>query len=349
MRRLTYGALIALLMMSIWGPPSAHGLDCSWLLDQIIPAKSLRFKSRAELVEMYEALLPTARGLVDVNRDEVVRAHRSIQRIGRYLGSYPRRNRAAIGRSEDADILLHEPIARISSFDLGFNKSYLVEFVNGRKAIFKPFLGQKNLYTPSRQWRFRIAFPREVSAVAIIEDFLKNASSRRQGLSPIALPVTVEALLVYEGQSYGLGSIQMFVEAEASTKEFVEQSGLEPRLRTIDYILGNPDRLSNFGLGIPHYETPNYANILRDSRTGLVSLIDNAFGRPGPREFSLKYAPPAEQIPTDLADAILTFDTVRFRVSHSALLPPEGIEDVIARVRALQAEIQRMRNLRRAR
>ena len=307
--------------------------------------------------EAFQLLLPFARGVLTTEPTDIFFANAAIKKLGSRLGSFPVRfDNPSKSRTSAQSILLHEPIVSVETLGGGWNETYLVKFQSGHFGVFKPFVGQKNMGPDQSAWKNRVAFVRETTAVSIVEDFLGNRVSREQGHSKITVPETQEILLVHNGVSYGLGSVQLYVHGVENASalqtrapqewsrllQSKEWSEFEVRGRILDYVLGNPDRFEYAGFRIPHYAASNYNNIMIPKNLKGPSdlqfvLIDNAFGRPGLPDFSAKYLPDAKQIPGDLARAIMNFDEAAFRKQFRETLPEDGVNDVILRIHELQS------------
>ncbi|WP_413578393.1 hypothetical protein ACLVWU_07620 [Bdellovibrio sp. HCB290] len=319
-------------------PVSVIGKDLRKKLFELVP---LVLESK----DAKAYLLPVARGVRLTVPEDLYFAHTALKHLAL------------------ATPVSHDPVARITNLGGGWNTTLLVEFVGGKKAVFKPFLGQKNLGQPE-QWVNRVAFNREVTAVTLVEKYLRNQQSREMNLSPLSVPDTVEVSLVHDGIAYGVGSLQTFVEGYQGVTKFKSQDSyswirisegaewraMEARVRTLDYILGNPDRFENPGYKIPHYEAANLENLMIPKNTTRVSgikaiLIDNAFGRPGAADFNETYLPPLKDIPQDLQRAILNFDKQGFTSEMKNQLPDEGIQDVLQRIEKLQSLLGDRKNL----
>lgn len=307
-----------------------------------------------------ELLMPYARAVRSVYPEDLFFAHVALRDLGLRFGSSSHRYTSVRARIDAKDILVHEPIVSIRNLGGGWNETKVVTFANGQRAVFKPFFGQRNIRGP-QGWSTRLAFTREVTAVPIIEDFLGNRRSRESGVSSVVVPETVEVILAHQGKSYGLGSLQAFKDGfetagplrktnPARWTELTEDPlwvPLEARIRTIDFILGNPDRFENPGFSVEHYKLANLNNLLigQVERSGIeVALIDNALGRPGKPEFDIKYLPSADKIPVDLAEAVKEFDFEKFQTEFANQLPGFGIADLMNRVRIVQEHLGRGRS-----
>jgi hypothetical protein len=300
-------------------------------------------------------LLARARGARDQTQEEIAQAHGSLNKLIEVEKGLPFRDSVSKTNRPAKDLLLKEPILKIESLGGGYNQTLLVHLKNGSRAVFKPFSGQENLKKKKRIWKNMIAFNRETSAVRIIEDWLGNAESRARGLSPLTVPETIEVGLFFEGKNFGYGSLQLFAEGTrpldtieseapgtiASLRRHPGWRQTEARIRVIDFLLGNPDRLENPGLEIPHFETANFGNLLIKGDLGhdgkmTISLIDNAWGRPGPAEFDARFLPDSREIPEDLKPHLRHFDAARFRKEFADQLPQEGIEDFLRRLEVVR-------------
>ena len=300
--------------------------------------------------EALQILKPFARALDAVLPEDLYFANAAIKKMGERVGSMP--ERFAAMRTDMSDILLHEPIRSIENLGGGWNTALLVTFTNGNRAVFKPFFGQNNLGLP-KDWQDHLAFTREVSATSAVEKYLGNFHSRVSGKSPVVLPETQEVALTFAGVSYGLGSIQAFQEGFVSAADLAAKDPTawkilrktskwreaEARIRIIDFILGNPDRLENIGYSEAHFAKANLGNILiqfTPSGEFKIALIDNALGRPAAVDFSTRYLPLPSEIPEDLKLAAQKFDAAEFRSEMQSVLPTSGISDFIKRIQILQ-------------
>ena len=110
----------------------------------------------------------------------------------------------------------------------------------------------------------------------------------------------------------------------------------EARIRAIDYLLGNHDRLPN-----SVHRNGNFKNIMlkfdpKNPTQFEVALIDNGVGRPGRSYFDINNAPVRRHLPKDLLETLQEFDEAGFRQAYAELLPTWALDDVIARIQALR-------------
>jgi hypothetical protein len=278
-------------------------------------------------------------------------ANEAIRAISLRTGrSHPARGPPADGlaRTEPADILLHEPIARVEPLGGGKNTTLLVTFVNGVRGVFKPMTGELGYGDRARSTDW-ILFPREVSAYDLVERGLFEGGERRA-----FVPVTVETVLVHDGVTYGVGSLQFFEEGFVSLSKLIaekpadwerlratrEWHEAEAFARTVDFMLGNYDRFPN-----TKHRNGNLSNVmvkLEADGSFRMALIDNGIGRnvdPGRWDFGLDNCPLREHIPAELKRAILEFDESAVRRRYATSLPADGLEEFFARVRAVRERI----------
>jgi hypothetical protein len=337
---------------------------------RILQQLSVSPRSNAHTIEQ---LLPIAGGLRSANAKELGEAAEAIQKIGDRVGSFPQRFTASRSRTDVTDILKHEPIQSVKALGGGINETLLVTFQNGDKAVFKPRAGEFSYKANLEQY---VDYIREVSFNPLAEDFLGNQSAREAGKSPLLVTKSEVAAFAFEGKSYGVGSIQNFkngyfdVEKISGDPRYAavwqevkkqpEWAALTNRIRAIDYIAGNYDRLAldinyrstpkNFMLkleGIDFSDPEKAVQQLKGADWSKLqaALIDNGLGRNSvdAEKFNIDgfgHFPLRADIPPDLREAILHFDEAKYRESMKNLLPAFGIEDVIRRVREAQNRIR---------
>ncbi|MCC7404619.1 MAG: hypothetical protein IT288_09510 [Bdellovibrionales bacterium] len=170
---------------------------------------------------------------------------------------------------------------------------------------------------------------------------------RHGGHAPIHVPETLEAVLVHEGKSYGVGSLQqwsMGLEVEAvrrqdptrvaywrGTREWQE---MEVVVRVLDYLFGNSDRFPKK----PDEEAIKnlMVEMRRDGdREVLVraNLIDNGLGVPGHRDFSIDQAPVNAHLSRALVLALHDVYQARqlMRRQEESYFPSWALDDLFAR------------------
>ncbi len=252
----------------------------------------------------------------------------------------------------DPHWLKHEKIRSVTAREKrSANGTFLVEFENNRKAIFKPFASEEH-YGSREADAGTILFSREIGAYEIVEFWLKNRESREVGLSAVFVPETIETLLVHQGRSYGVGSLQAFqngfVTAEELSREMTplwnelrsaaRYTQAEARIRTLDWLLGNYDRLPN-----SIHTRGNYTNFMigldQGSQGFEIAMIDNGFGQGRRSGFWLRDLPTPEQIPADLAQAIRELDLPLFRQTNEGRLSQIAIDDFCERVTLLRSKL----------
>lgn len=317
-----------------------------------------------------EGLLPIASGARITNNAELRQAADAIQSIAGRTGSYPARFVAAVPRTDALDVLEHEPVESVKKLGGGLNETLLVKFKNGKKAVFKPRSGEVAFSSNDPQW---VDFPREASFSPLVEEFLGNAASAE---SPVAVTKAVPAVLVHDGKNYGLGSLQNFADGYFNIEEISgnpryakvwetimkqpQWTALTSRIRAIDYIAGNYDRLplninyrinpKNFLIRLDDVDFTDPAKAeaqLRHANWDHLHavLIDNGLGRNSvdAGKFDINgfgHFPLRQDVPPDLREAILHFDEARFREAMKDRLPAFGIDDVIRRVRDAQNRLR---------
>jgi hypothetical protein len=321
--------------------------------------------------ETTRRLIPFAAGASYVSPRDLNRAEEAIRGIADRMGSHPARFTADSPRTDARDILRHEPIESIKSHGGGINLTLTVKFVNGQKAIFKPREGEVEYRHHNPNF---VEFTRELTTEDIVEDFLGNRVAREAGVSPLTVNPAEAVVLVHDGKNYGLGSLQTFADGYFDIEKIAldhrygavwsflrhqpKWKKIEKRIRTIDYIQGNFDRLplaindrdypKNFMIRINDVDFSNPEEAARqlqsaDMNTLSISLIDNGLGRNSLPQFSIDtpgHFPLRADIPDDLKDAILNFDEERFRLRMLGMLPEFGIQDFINRIHAAQRRIQ---------
>lgn len=321
--------------------------------------------------ETIQRLIPIAEGASYVSSRELIRAADAIHGITDRTGSYPTRFQADYPRTDLRDILRYEPIESIKNHGGGMNLTYVVKFQNALKAIFKPREGEVDYQHHNPNY---VEFSRELTTEAIVEDFLGNRAARESGVSPLTINPSEAVVLVHDGRNYGLGSLQAFADGYFDIQKIATDlhygaswsflrhqpiwKEIEKRIRTIDFIQGNYDRLplaingrmypKNFMIRIDGVDFSNSEEALSqlrsaDLNTLRVSLIDNGLGRNSNSPFTIDppgHFPLRADIPDDLKEAILNFDEGRFRSEMSAILPDFGIQDLINRVHAAQHRIR---------
>jgi len=274
-----------------------------------------------------------------------------------------------VTRTDTRDILEHEPIESVKKLGGGINETLLVKFKNGQRGVFKPRSGEVEFGRNNPQY---VDFTREASFSPLVDEFLGNAAARAAGKSPIILTKAVPVVLVQDGKSFGVGSLQNFTNGYFNIEEISNESryakvweaimkqpqwkALTNRIRTIDYVAGNYDRLP---LAINNRMTPKNFMIklddvdfsdpvkaekqLRNANWDHLEavLIDNGLGRNSvdAGKFDINsygHFPLRQDVPADLRDAIVRFDEGRYRESMKDQLPAFAIDDVIRRIHEAQ-------------
>lgn len=299
-------------------------------------------------------LLPFTRGSTIPGAEFPRLANDALMRISARLGkSLPARGSPTSGvlRSDPMDILLHEPVRSIEAVDPGAPlKALRVKFENGHQAIFKPMgsePGYANLERPAEH----ILFTREVNAYDMAEHWLGNARARERGQSHVEVPTTAEVVLVHQGVSYGVGSLQYVQPGLVAIADFMRSHPTDwaklthapawqetlDRIRTIDFLLGYAERLANSRFGrnqfdhlMIHYESKD--------RFTLV-MIENGIRRGSARGIEIDNLPAKEHIPHDLKSHIMGLDTKAFRRTYADRLADQGIENFLGRIKAAQHRI----------
>jgi len=327
-------------------------------------------KSPASDFGTIEELLPLARGVGFNSRAELKWSVDAIARISARTGSFPVRFAApGAPRTDELDILNHEPIQKIRSLGGGINSTWLVTFANGKRAVFKQRSGDAgfgaNLHP---NW---VSFNREVAAIPFLEHFMGLSRGRRAGLTQIMTPPTVETVLAVDGKSYGVGSLQAFEtgyqDIEKISTQYLrlwskimnspEWKQESTRIRAMDFLLGNYDRLplainarihpKNMMIRLPHEDMSDLSALNSKSTIDVrglqLVLIDNSVGFARNDKFDIRtygHFPAASDIPADLKTTILQFNESDFRTEFQDLIPAAGLQDVIQRVREAQKWIR---------
>jgi len=317
-------------------------------------------KSNLPVSSKLEALLPIVRGNGAWSREEVKRANELITQLQwKHASDVPDlmipKEYKTLENFFDIkpEAFTESPITDIKRMGdgSGINETYVINFQNGNRAIFKPLYGE-NSFPKMDSPLSSINFIREANAHLLYKKYFSHPK--------ITVPITIEAFLNHNGKSYGIGSIQMFkagyntVSAKYDTEPFswnnvhriwerqradLRWSYYAPWVQTFDYILGNVDRF-------PHHKAPNGNpnNLLvqEDLDGGLkVALIDNAKGR-GYR-IPLDYLPNAKDIPQDLRERIKSIGNTELnemRYIFGWQLSDAAIEDIISRIKLVQQHIQ---------
>lgn len=317
-----------------------------------------------------DTLLPYARGVSGESSEEMQASVQAIDAISYRIGSYPVRFPSKVPRTDDQDIIAHEPIRSIEYQGGGNSASYAVLFENGRRGLFKDRKGEFNYRFGPVQSDF-VCFNRETCAPSIVERFLGNKKSRSTGQSTIILPSIGTVVLKREDHAYGVGSLQLYVDGFTDVESLnhrnpslweqirhkPEWGSIQTRIQIIDFILGNHDRLpleinyrmdsKNFMIKIEgvDVDSPDASHQLANIPHPKISvaLIDNAMGRPGIGQFDINsfgHFPVRDNIPADLNQSIMHFDEAAFRAEYVHVLPQRGIDDLIGRVHAAQNRIE---------
>lgn len=249
----------------------------------------------------------------------------------------------------------HARVVGVERLGGGTNGVVKVTQVDGQgqrfQSIFKPLAQsapvRDGFFETHPQDFLRFLFHvREIRAQAIYGRILQSYW-RHGGRAPIQLPETLEAVLVHEGKSYGVGSLQqwsMGLEVEAvrrqdptrvaywrGTREWQE---MEVVVRVLDYLFGNSDRFPKK----PGEEAIKnlMVEMRRDGdREVLVraNLIDNGLGVPGHRDFSIDQAPVNAHLPRALVLALHDVYQARqlMRRQEESYFPSWALDDLYAR------------------
>jgi hypothetical protein len=260
----------------------------------------------------------------------------------------------ATGPRSTIEWLKHEPIRSVQRRQRSsYNGSYLIEFENGRRAIFKPY--SLEIHYQARELPpWEIMYAHEVGAYEFVEAWLKNSEARARGLSRVFVPPTVEALIVHDGRSYGLGALQEFQEGFVPLSEIrrnqpelwtrlmnhpqVEES--LSRIRTLDWLIGNFDRL-------PNSVSPegNWGNLMvrmidNSPENAQFAMIDNGVGQGCYGSFWLNDLPAISRIPEDLQQVIRSLNLEDFARWNAERTSDIAIQDFRERLTLLKSRIK---------
>ncbi|MCB0386274.1 MAG: hypothetical protein KDD43_12850, partial [Bdellovibrionales bacterium] len=320
-----------------------------------------------------EALLPKTRGIGlseirgEPEAGEVVKANEWIKKISESSLMAPvttpglhssfvwlSSSRSSAGWAKKVKLA---PVVSVKRLGGGTNGVYRVTQLDasGKEfhSVFKP-LGasrpvQDAYYQRNAKDFLRFLFHvREVRAESLYGRILQ-AYWRHGGQAPIHLPETLEAVLVFEGKSYGVGSLQKW--AMGTEVESIRQSDptrfafwrgtqrwqeMESVVRVLDYIFGNSDRfpkkdgeesVKNIFVEMGWMEG---REVLRRA-----NLIDNGLGLPGHRDYTIDQIPIGDHVPWTLKKALheVIGQEMEIRREQEAFFPREGLDEVFRRWR----------------